>query len=145
MFKIESGTLLFRCAISSEIKPKPRYCSDTEKIGVYFTDNIKLAELMLLEHYESSSIDTEFITMYITTEDIIVYGGKYACKSGSHYDSKCIYPIVKNELYEKICFETISKSDVAEIFLDPIDVEKIEYKACWTVSVKNVLETYTRH
>lgn len=152
MITLEVGTLLFRCSKSAEFVPTPRFCSDTKKTGVYFTNNIKLAELMLLEHSESpESYDnkhyTEFITVYELTDDIDMSYGKYATNNiGSHYDPECIFPIVKSELYEYFCRNIISETkNIAEIFLDFEDIKKIEYKTCWPISINNIIEKYIKY
>lgn len=121
-----------------------------KKIGVYFANNLKLAELMILEHSESleySNIKnlTEYISVYTVIDYIDIICDKYSKKSGSHYDNNYVYPIVRNELYNEICNKIIPENSyIAEIFLDLEDVKKIEYNTCWPISLNKIVEKYLK-
>lgn len=139
---INKGTLLFRCALTSEPIPTIRQCLDTDKSGVYMTNNVKLAELICLEHSEHTKLK-EFITTYEVIEDILLCFGKYESEF-AHYDDSCIYPVLQDEKLDIMCYNIISKEDtVAEIFLTEKEIPKIFYKNHYAITADDVIKKYS--
>ena len=82
MYSVKAGSMLYRAAPRVETKPKPRYCQDTYKTGVYFSMNHPyLAETMCLEYKSDLTV-----AVYRVTKPFHVIIGKYSNPSGSHYD-----------------------------------------------------------
>ena len=130
MFSVRANSMLYRAAPVVETKPKPKFCHDTWKNGVYFSLNHPyLAETMCLE-YGSDLV----ISVYKTTRPFHVIIGKYTSSTGSHYDQE-IEPV------ETTNCEPVGKyfesNKCAELFLDQSDLSKIEYIGCYFMTYRN--------
>jgi len=68
---IPKGTTLYRCAPTTDISP--RRCSDTNKVGQYFSTYMLQALAMCVEYNKSMKLG-----VYELQEDVLVVVGKYA-------------------------------------------------------------------
>ena len=134
---IPSNTMLYRAALTVETHPTPRFCSDTEKTGVYFSMNHPwLSENMVIEY------DTDLlISVYKTTEPITVAIGKYNSSGGSHIEPEII-PL--NDYVNTPHGEYYQNHPAIELFLTHENLSKIEYVGCYFRTVKEATEIWCR-
>lgn len=127
---IPANTMLYRAALSVEIQPTPRLCSDTGKTGVYFSMNHPwLAENMVIEY------DTDLpIAVYKTTQPMTVTIGKYTSRT-SHVEPE-ILPL--NDYAHTPHGTNYETYPSTELFLTPENLPKISYIGCYFRTVREV-------
>lgn len=115
--KIFPDEMLFRAALTVEEIPKPRYCEDTCKTGVYFALNHPfLSETMTIEY------DTDLVVaVYKVVKPIKLYVGKYAREYGPHFDPEVI-PVAR-------CGVTMDLDGLStgEVFLTENELSRIKF------------------
>ena len=135
MYTVQYNTMLYRAAPVVETKPKPRYCNDTLKTGVYFSMNHPfLSETMCLE-YKSDLV----ISVYRTTKPFHVIIGKYTAPNGSHYDQD-IEPVEETRTKPNGSYFEVHKC--AELFLVEKDLTKIEFIGCYFMTYKDAIQRW---
>lgn len=141
---VHSGAMLFRADDKPIENPKPKYCNDTGKTGVYFScNNVYIAETMCTEYMKTMTI-----SRYVLTADVTVNVGKYGFTRGytkyptsgwqtvdpvdniSHYDDT-LWPIDLNVV------SIGHKADYrhSELFLVESDLQYVKYLDYYVMTV----------
>ena len=150
MFVISKGTKLFRAAESLETKPKVRECSDTGKIGVYFSCfHPYLAETMCLEYNRDLEVG-----VYEVIEDIDnVTDGKYSFRDltnevnevndGMNGDASVVN-VAHIDFEVGSIFTNVKecKHTHAELFLTENELPKIKYIGSYHMSLKRCISKW---
>jgi hypothetical protein len=148
MICISKGEIIYRGARTVEKNPIPRLCPETGKTGVYFSiGHPFIAEGMSVEYNKPL-----YIAKYVLTENIFVGRGKYGYRTLEPkryilpYDISIVRP---QHNISHIDFELIPEpieinfhGKVAELFLNPYDLELIEYVDSYRVTPEQILEKY---
>lgn len=130
---IPYGMKLYRASKRLEEKPIPRKCSDTDKVGVYFSANDPYLSETMCSEYNDDLIVAEYMLIH----PVIVYVGKYSCKS---YGWSNI-PHIDNEVVGM--YSTCEpKNKYAEVFLTPELLKHVKYLRSYTMTVKDSMQKW---
>ena len=133
---IPAGTILYRSQPNICEGVQKRLCSNTGKVGVYFSTLPFLSMAMVLEYHKNMDIG-----VFVTQSPIRVYEGKYSKHAGnaSHID-KNILPILDMDINTKFNIELYNHTPQlgeGEVFLtQDSDLKNVQLVETYTIDYK---------
>ena len=131
MILLPAGLRLYIAALTVEEKPTPRKCSDTDKVGVYFSFNIPYISECICYEYKRDL----YVGVYELTNPVAVFKGKYSVEYGPHIDDE-----IKPEETPK--YDPSEEIYTGEIFLTANEMPFVNYLGYYKMSLDEVIEKY---